>query len=95
MRGLLIGVFFSVQGISSLLSVLVQYLFTTSRNVYPIFSCGGWYYFAIMCCAIFSFLFYLIVACRYKRRKRDDLFSSVALIEEHYASLLSRRNEAI
>ncbi len=92
MRGLLIGIFFSVQGMFSLLSVLMQYLFMTSQYTFPTLTCSGWYYLVLLCFSVFGFLFFVLVACKYKRRRRDEVFNSVTLIEEHYVSFLNRRN---
>ena len=90
MRCLLIGIFFSVQGTFSLLSVLLQYTFTWS-SVYshPFrgvtgFTCAFWYYFIYVCVCIFGLLLYFLAAYRYKRRERDDVFSDMRMIEEFF-----------
>ncbi len=89
MRGLLIGLFFSVQGTFSLLAVLLEYLFSWSKvYTYPFvgktgFTCGFWYYLILVCLSIVGLLAYILTACRYKKRQRDDKFiTSVALVEE-------------
>lgn len=90
MRCLLIGIFFSIQGFFSLLSVLLQYLFSWSTLYnHPFrgatgYTCAFWYYFIYVCVCLFGLLLFFIVACRYKRRQRDDVFNDMAMIEEFY-----------
>ena len=99
MRGLLIGIFFSMQGAFSLISLLLQYLFMENQllqniKVFTGLSCGSWYYLILLSLALFGLLFYVVASWKYKRRKRDDVFNEVTLIEEYYTSILRRTNSA-
>lgn len=38
-------------------------------------------------------VFYGVVACKYKRRKRDDVFNEVALIEEYFTSCVVNNHQ--
>ncbi len=88
MRGLLIGLFFSIQGTFSLLATLLEYLFSWSKIYsYPFvgktgLTCAFWYYLVLVCISVLGFCAYIVTACRYKNRQRDDIFSSVAIVEE-------------
>lgn len=90
MRCLLIGIFFSIQGLFSFLSVLLQYMFSYSTvYTHPFrditgYTCAFWYYFIYVCVCLFGLLLYFIVACRYKRRQRDDVFNDMTMIEEFF-----------
>ena len=92
MRSLLIGVFFSIQGMFSLLAVLLQYTFSWDRVYdYPFmgrtgYSCAFWYYLILIVLSLAGLLVYFTVAAKYKRRQRDDVFNSLTLIEEYYSS---------
>lgn len=92
MRGLLIGLFFSIQGIFSLLSVLIQYLFSQEQateftfKAVTWYSCAFWFYLALACLAAFGVIVYVVAACRYKKRKRDDMFNQVGMLEEYFSS---------
>lgn len=92
MRGLLIGIFFSFQGLSSLASLLFQFVFS-SEDVYsyPFYgktgrTCVFWYFLIATGVSALGLVFYGVVACKYKRRMRDDVFNEVALIEEYFTS---------
>lgn len=90
MRGLLIGIFFSIQGSSSLLSVVLQYIFSWETvYTYPFrgltgYTCAFWYYLIYVSVCFFGLFLYFLVAIRYKRRRRDDVFSDMRMIEEYF-----------
>lgn len=92
MRGLLIGIFFSFQGLFSLVSLLLQFVFSTEDVYgYPFQnktgqSCGFWYYLVAIGVSLLGLMSYGVVSCKYKRRKRDDVFNEVTLIEEYFTS---------
>lgn len=88
MRGLLIGLFFSVQGTFSLLAALLEHIFSLEEvYTYPFMrktglTCAFWYYLTLTCVSAIGLVGYFVTACRYKNRRRDDLVNSVTLIEE-------------
>ena len=90
MRCLLIGIFFSIQGSFSLLSVLLQYTFSRHTvydhpfKAHTGYTCTFWYYLIYVCLCSFGLLLYFLAACKYKRRQRDDVFSDMQLIEEFF-----------
>ncbi len=92
MRGLLIGIFFSIHGVFSLISVLVDYLFAEIPaneaivRVVAQYSCAFLFYLVLTCLAMLGMGVYVITACRYKRRKRDDMFNQVGMLEEYFSS---------
>ena len=91
MQGLLIGLFFSIQGIFYLLSAILQYVFST-RKVYTYlfieetsFSCGFWYYCIAVTLSLFGLVLFTILACRYKKRQREDwIVNEITLIEDYF-----------
>lgn len=92
MRGLLIGVFFSLQGLFSLTSLLLQFTFF-SKDIYsyPFLgrtgqTCAFWFFLVAIGVSVLGLVFYWVVAWKYKRRKRDDVFNEVTLIEEYFTS---------
>lgn len=92
MRGLLIGIFFSIHGLFSLVAILVEYLFvvtplneSTARAVTE-YSCAFLFYLILMCLAMLGMGVYVIAACRYKRRKRDDTFNQVGMLVGFFSS---------
>ena len=90
MRGLIIGIFFSVQGFFSLISLLIQCFFSWRRiHTYTFstgYTCRFWYYLTLVCLAILGMCCYLVVACKYRRRKRDDMFNQVGMIEDYFST---------
>lgn len=99
MRGLLIGIFFSVQGTFSLFAVLLQYIFTWDNvNSYPFLekmekSCAFWYYVIFVGLSLAGLVLFLVVAVKYKRRQRDDVFNEVNMIEEYFTSGIVTSNQ--
>ncbi len=95
MRGLLIGVFYSVQDLFSLASFLLQFIFS-SKDVYsyPFLgktdrTCAFWFFLIAIGVSVLGLVFYWVVAWKYKRRKRDDVFNEVTLIEEYFTSCVA------
>ena len=92
MRGLLIGIFFSIQGLFSLFSLLLQYTFSWHRVYdYPFqertgLPCEFWCYLIFVLVSFIGLLVYFVISCKYKRRKREDFFDEVTMIEEYYSS---------
>lgn len=92
MRGLLIGVFFSLKSLFSLASLLLLLVFSSKKvHSYPFLgrtgrTCAFWYFLIAIVVSVLGLVFYAVVACKYKRRKRDDVFNEVTLIEEYFTS---------
>ena len=92
MRGLLIGMFFSLQGLFSLTSLLLQFTFSYKDIYsYPFLgktgrTCAFWFFLVAIGVSVLGLVFHWVVAWKYKRRKRDDVFNEVTLIEEYFTS---------
>ena len=91
MRGLLSGSFFSSLCLSVILGLQVWYLFLKpchSKHCLIIpYSIGGGL-------SIAGFLLYLVVACRYKRRVRDEEYNPQTHIEAIYDRYLTQAQES-
>jgi hypothetical protein len=87
MRGLLIGIFFSTQNFFSLVSLSIRYLFSWRPVHMQPYTCGFWYYLILACLALLGVCCYLVVACKYRRRKRDDEFNHIGMIEEYFSRI--------
>ena len=92
MRGLLIGIFFSIQGTFSLISVMLQYLFSW-HDVYNYhfvgntgYTCEFWFYFIFTGLSAVGLFLYFLVAYKYRKRQRDDVFNEITMIEEYFTS---------
>ena len=80
MRGMMIGLFFWVEGIFSTLSaiVLFGFLIKDHRNYSPSgtrLSCGFWYYLVFMVVGIATFIPYIVFSRKYQNRTRGEVDS--------------------
>ena len=94
MRSLLVGIFFSIQNLASLLSQLLRYLFAKipvetdalqSFHAY-VHTCSFWFYLCLSVLCTVAVGLYWVTTCKYRKRKRDDMFNEVAMIEEYYST---------
>ena len=94
MRGLLVGIFFSIKGLFTLLALLLQYIFTLDAvTAYPFLDrtampCSFWYYFTVLAVSLLGLILYCCVSHKYKKRKREDVFNEVARLEEYFSKIL-------
>ena len=83
MKGLLIGVFFAINGLFQLLSTLGLFLpFTFWRPQFP--SCSFGYYLVIILISLGGLLIFIFVSKRYHRRERDEQSRIHMYAEEYY-----------
>ena len=90
MKGLLIGVFFSIKGIFQLLSTLSLFLFSANgiwagghaKEHPPVTNCGFSYFLFVCVAAMIGLILFSVVAKRYKYRQRDDRPYDQSQIEE-------------
>ena len=87
MKGLLIGVFFAIQGIFQLISTIVLFLFSTNtiwvrKHVTAVTNCGFGYFLFTCVAALVGLILFSVVAKRYKNRERDDRPYDQSQIEE-------------
>ena len=90
MKGLLIGVFFSIKGIFQLISTLALLLFSANgiwagghaKEHPPVTNCGFSYLLFVCVAALIGLILFSVVAKRYKYRERDDRPYDQSQIEE-------------
>lgn len=93
MRGMLIGIYYSMRGIFALFAGVVVLAFTLGfeQNPYQTSpSCGTLYYLFTMLVAIVGLIVYVFVSKAYKRRQRDDtdtLINQQAFVVNYYGAL--------
>ena len=94
MRSFLIGIFLSIQSLTSLISLLFRDLLsdTSANHTTPSlqtlhgYSCYFWFYLSLSILGVLAVGLYIVVACKYKKRKRDDTFNHVAMLEEYFST---------
>jgi hypothetical protein len=72
MRGMMVGLFFLVDGVFSSLSATILFGFSAYFK-HTHLSCGFWYYFVFLVPGIATFILYLAVARYYRNRTRGDV----------------------
>ena len=93
MRGLLIGLYYCLNGVSStiagvmLLGFAEGFSFHTSSQS---FSCGSSYYVTAFLVAVVGFVVYLATALWYRKRKRGDqeFVNERAILESYYENVV-------
>jgi ABC-type amino acid transport system permease subunit len=79
MRGMMIGLFFWVDGIFSTLSAIVLFGFSINDQNYSAsgthLSCGFWYYLVFVVVGIATFIPYVVFSRKYQNRTRGDVDS--------------------
>ena len=91
MHGLLIGVYYCVRGVFSLVSNTVTLIFSLAFTSSPHFgppSCGSIYFSVMIVLAVVGLMVYIPVAGRYHRRQRnddDELLNQHMFVENYYA----------
>lgn len=91
MHGMLIGVYYCVRGIFSLVSNIITLAFTVGFLRNPLFgppSCGSIYFSVMIVLAVVGLMVYIPVARKYQRRQRnddDELLNQHMFVENYYA----------
>lgn len=94
MKGMMIGLFFFVQGLSATLASVVLFIFSEEEiseklNVNSSTqSCGFWYYLVFFIVAMVTLIGYIATSKWYKNRERGDLEESVAFYRD---TMIQRR----
>ena len=85
MKGMVIGLYFAMKGISIGISSIIteQSIFSFIHQSFP--SCGMYYYLMIIGVGVVGFLIFVFVAKRYKYRKRDEICHVYRYAEEYYS----------
>ena len=76
MRGMMVGLFFFMWGMSSAVARTMMILFSQLGTVRAM-TCDFWYYLLYLLFALFGFLCYTLLARRYKNRQRGEHDSDV------------------
>jgi peptide/histidine transporter 3/4 len=87
MRGMLIGLGYTILGIFNVLGLVLQFPFSYWKLSYP--SCGFLYYSVNVLIGLASFILFICVAKRYKYRQRDEPSRERQFAEEYYSKRYS------
>ena len=86
MKGLIIGLFYSINGLATLIACLLvipfSYGFTSDTSL----GCGFWYLSILLVFAVFQLTTYTTIAKRYKKRRRDDITNEQMFAENYFSS---------
>ena len=87
MKGLLIGVLFSLRILAQALGIFMVVPFSTSwKTNYPL-SCGSGFYITNISIGVITFIVYVLVAKNYKHRTRDEPSFIRQYAEEYYSNI--------
>ena len=84
MKGFLIGLSFAIKGLFQALAALMIIPFSFVTSSFP--SCGMYYYIMNISVGVFALSVYVVVARRYKYRKRDEICDIYRYAEEYYSN---------
>ena len=91
MKGLLIGVLFSLRILAQALGIVVMIPFSTSwKTSYPL-SCGSGFYITNISIGVITFIIYIWVAKNYKHQVRDEPSFIRQYAEEYYSNIRNER----
>ena len=91
MRGLVVGAWFTMTGVSQLIAFVPTYLFSYIHAVQ--LSCEFYYFLFNLVIVTVSFVLYVVLAKRYKLRRREDLFNPYTAAEQYYENEFDRRDQ--
>ena len=87
MKGLLIGLLFSLRILAQALGIAIVIPFSTSwKTSYPL-SCGSGFYITNISIGVITFIVYVLVAKKYKQRTRDEPSFIRQYAEEYYSNI--------
>ena len=98
MKGLLVGVFFALQGFFKLLGYIITIPFSTkdswiNKPVPSSISCGFIYFLTTCVVGLIGFILFLVVAKVYKYRRRDDNNFNQSKSEDIHIRYITQNNE--
>ena len=86
MKGLLIGVLFSLRILAQCLGIVMIPFSTSWKTSYPM-SCGSGFYITNISIGVITFIVYVLVAKNYKHRTRDEPSFIRQYAEEYYSNI--------
>ena len=92
MKGLVIGVFFAIEGVFNFLGSAIMLPFSLYWHSSTLPSCGMTYYLVHMCIGLVALVIYIGVARSYKYRVRDEPCHVQRYVEEYYSKLTDEAN---
>ena len=84
MKGLLVGILFTVEGIFQLIGIIILAPFTIWKFETSFPSCGFVYYFINILVALIGLVVYTCISRRYQYRQRDEPDNTYRYAEEYY-----------
>ena len=91
MRGVMMGLAFTTQGMSMLATILLGLLFQQFNTAIP--SCGFYYYLVLTLLILLISVLFVTLAKNYKRRERSRHVNIQAIAEEHYERYFDQEEE--
>ena len=83
MKGFLIGMSLAITGLFRFLGAILPIPFSHIQSSFP--SCGMYYYLLNIIIGVFALLIYILVARKYRYRKRDDFCDIYRYAEDYYS----------
>ena len=88
MRSMLVGTYYTIQGVfqaaSVIIAVTIGYSWYDYQSSWRV-SCGTVYYSVMILVGIIGITVYAIIARRYKKRQRDEHIDQHMIVEDYYS----------
>ena len=95
MRGVLIGVLYTIRGIFASVGGILLLSFSLGYEHHPQsiqdVSCGAPLHVTTLIIGVVGFVCFVVIAKRYKNRVRDELINTQAIVEKCYNSIIKSR----
>ena len=97
MRSMLVGTYYTIQGVFGMMSVLIPitvfYVWRKYQSSWKA-SCGTVYFSVMAALGIIGFVVYVVVARKYRMRQRDEQFEQYMIVEKYYSTeVIQHRQE--
>ncbi|KAL5475847.1 hypothetical protein EMCRGX_G025717 [Ephydatia muelleri] len=97
MRSMLVGTYYTIQGVFGTMSVLIPitvfYVWRKYQSSWKA-SCGTVYFSVMAALGIIGFVVYVVVARKYRMRQRDEQFEQYMIVENYYSTeVIQHRQE--
>lgn len=95
MRGVLIGIFYSIRGFFAFVGGLLVLAFSLGYEHHPQniqdVSCGAPLHVTTLIIGFIGLVVFVVVSRRYKNRQRDECVNTQAIVERYYNSIIKTR----